>query len=107
MSTNNNSFTHLWRITRIVALVLLIATFYLANKSRSQENSGYIGYITNASSTAYLRRGPDIDSQIISILDDETTVHVNNSLVENSITWLYIETENQSGWILENNLVKP
>jgi len=107
MKTNTYPVTLLWRITAIVAILLLIVTLLLASKARSQADSGFAGQIANSSSTVYLYRTPDIDAQIISILENGIIVHVDNSRVKNERTWYHIQIENASGWILEGNLVIP
>ena len=107
MNINKFSLTLLWRITGIAVLVLLAATLFLAGKARSQADSGFTGQISGFSSTVYLRRQPDVNGRIVSILESGTTVYVDNSRTENGTIWYHIETENESGWIPEENLAIP
>ncbi len=107
MNSNKSFLPIAWRLTAITVLILLFATFFLANKTHSQADSGFAGYINSSNSTVYLRRQPNLNSHVISVLEENTTVHVNNSLVKNGITWYRIEVENNSGWIPQENLIIP
>lgn len=96
-----------WRITAIAVLVLVVASMFLVNKSRSHADSGFTGHITGINATVYLRSQPNANSPIVSILDNDITVFVKNTTTRNSKIWYQIETQNGSGWIPEENLTIP
>jgi len=107
MNFNKSILTIAWRITAIAVLTLLIASLFLAIKTQSQADSGFTGHITGITSTVYLRRQPNTNSPIVSILDYDITVFVKNATTRNGEIWYHIETQKESGWIPEENLAIP
>jgi uncharacterized protein YgiM (DUF1202 family) len=98
------SLTSLWRITAIMAFLLLACTLLLAVKSRSKSNDGFTGYISSSNDTVYLRSQADDTSRIKAIINKGTSVFVDNSTTRNDMIWYHIKTENSTGWIPEANL---
>ena len=107
MNFNKSFLTIAWRITAIAVLLLLIASIFLVNMARSQADSGFTGYITSIDSTVFLRRRPNTNSAIVSILDNDISVFVKDATTWNDNIWYHIETQNGSGWIPEDNLTIP
>jgi hypothetical protein len=98
------SFSIVWKITGLIALVLLLATFSLAVKSRAYDDSAIVGYVTAPGSSAYLRSQPSEESRIVTILERDTVLWIKNSITKDSQTWYHVETDADSGWIPSENV---
>jgi len=98
------SITLLWRITAIMAFLLLACTLLLAVKTRSKSADGFTGYITSSNATVTLRSQPNDTSRIKAIINNGASVFVDNSTTRDNMTWYHINTENGTGWIPEANL---
>lgn len=93
--------TLLWRVTLIVAGVLLLITIFMAARVLTASSAEFTGYITERGTTVYLRSRPTESGRAIAILDPGTEVQVARSRASEGITWYYITTESGSGWIPE------
>ena len=106
MTTNESTSTLkiAWRVTTIVAVILLIFTVILVVEVRSSPPTNISGTIINQDTPVYLRNTPSEDSTTIAILDPGTIVEVDRSTTRDNYTWYYVKTENGRGWIPEINL---
>ena len=93
-----------WRVTTVVAVILLILTVILVVKVRSSPSANFSGTIINQDTPVYLRNTPSEESSTIAILDPGTIVEVDRSTTRENITWYYVKTESGRGWIPEINL---
>jgi uncharacterized protein YgiM (DUF1202 family) len=98
------SMINIWRVTGVVAVILLIFTVILVVKVQTGSSAGFTGLINNQSTTVYLRNHPAYDGDIVAILNPGTAVDVDRSTTREDITWYHVQTESGSGWIPETNL---
>jgi SH3-like domain-containing protein len=101
----NKTYATLWKITGLAAVGLLIATLILAYQAWSQPQADLIARVTGPNPTVYLRAEPYGTSQIVTILERGSTVQVLDSVIDQDVRWLKIESGNFSGWIAEANIV--
>jgi hypothetical protein len=94
----------LWRMTTMVAVLLLVFTILLVIKDRSISSSGFTGYISQQDSLVYLRSQPDETSRTVAILNPGSVVFVDHSTDRDNLTWYHVKSENGIGWIQEENL---
>lgn len=95
----------LWKITGLVAIGLLIATFFLAYQALSLPETGVSAKLSGANPTIYLRSEPSGSSQIVTILERGSSVLVIDTVTSQNIIWMKIKTGQYTGWVLESNLV--
>ena len=104
MNISPRSLSILWRITVIVALVLLLATVALALKSRDADDGELTGTVIGPGASIYLRVAPDDERRIVAILRPGATLVIKNSINQDNQTWYQVETESQSGWLPSTNV---
>ncbi len=100
----SSSMAILWRVTAVVALLLLIITLILVVNIRRPATANFTGYINDQSTTVYLRDRPTETGRTLAILNPGTEVYVDRSTSSEDMTWYHVNTESGSGWIPEENL---
>ena len=98
------SMVNIWRVTAVVAVILLIFTVILVVKVQTGSSTSFTGLINNQSTTVYLRNRPADDGNLVAILNPGTAVDIDRSTTRDDITWYHVRTESGSGWIPEENL---
>ena len=101
----NKTYATLWKITGLVAIGLLIVTFILAYQGWSQPQSDFIARITSPNPTVYLRAEPSANSKIVTILESGSLVSIIDSVTNQNIRWVKIDSGHFTGWISETNIV--
>ena len=107
--TSPPSIAFLWRVTAVVAVLLLVFTLLMVVKVQTTSSSSFTGYINNQSPAVYLRSTPAETGRTIAILTPGAEVHVDRSTITEGITWYHVKSKGGRGWIPEGNLsvIKP
>lgn len=93
---------YLWIMTAAVFLLLILTTIGLLIESKSEDNSGVVGYVLSANPIVYLYATPNTSSQILTVLNPDTEILVRDTAIEDEQPWLYIETDTHDGWLPAN-----
>lgn len=101
---HNQPYSTLWKITLLVAIGLLIATFILAFQVLRMPQTVFIAHLIGPNPTIYLRAEPSAGSNIVTILERGSTVYVMDTVTSQDIRWMKIEFGQFIGWIPEANL---
>jgi hypothetical protein len=94
----------LWKLTGLVAFVLLLTTVGLAMKAGASDDIALTGYVAGSGSSVYLRAQPSVESRIITILERDTAVSITNTRSRDNQTWYYVKVETEAGWIPAENI---
>ena len=90
----------LWAITGLIALVLAVATWSLAARTRSQAILGQPVVLTGRGSAVELHQEPDPDSPIIAALVRGSTVVVLDQDNQDGQIWYLVRKGTMTpGWI--------
>lgn len=102
---SKNFYNTLWRITALVAVGLLIATFILVYQAVNLPQTGLQGKLTGSNPTIYLRAEPSGSGKIVTILERGTTVNVIDTSSNQNIIWIHIKAGSFTGWVPQANII--
>ena len=102
---STKTYKTLWKIAGLAAVGLFIVTFILAYQARRLPKPGLSGKLTSSNPTIYLRAEPSGSSKIVTILERGSTVNVIDTVTNQNIRWMKIETGRFTGWVPEKNII--
>jgi uncharacterized protein YgiM (DUF1202 family) len=101
---HNQPYSTLWKITLLVAIGLLIATFILVYQVLRMPQTVFQANVISPNPTIYLRAEPSAGSNIVTVLERGSMVYVMDTVMSQDIRWMKIEFGHFSGWIPDTYL---